>query len=85
MELGVVMKVTVRLFARYREIVRDAEITVEVGDGATVVILIEKLVGKYPDFPADPHMVAVNAEYVEPEMILHEGDEVAFFPPFSGG
>ncbi|MBI2082183.1 MAG: MoaD/ThiS family protein [Deltaproteobacteria bacterium] len=28
---------------------------------------------------------AVNWEYVEPEMVVHEGDEVAFIPPVSGG
>ena len=79
------MKVTVKLFARYREIVGDSEVEIEIDNGATVVSLIAKLVEKYPDFPTDPYMVAVNAEYVEPDMILHEGDEVAFFPPFSGG
>ena len=79
------MKVTVKFFARYREIVGDAEIEVEIDNGATVAGLIAKLVGKYPGFPADPYMVAVNAEYVEPDTILHEGDEAAFFPPFSGG
>ncbi|MFC1999118.1 molybdopterin converting factor subunit 1 [Chloroflexota bacterium] len=79
------MKVTVKFFARYREIVGDAEVALEVDDGATVAGLISKLVEQYPDFPTDPHMAAVNAEYVEPDTILHEGDEAAFFPPFSGG
>ena len=79
------MKVTVKFFARYREIVGESEIEVEIGDGASVSSLIAKLVDKYPDFPTNPNMVAVNAEYVEPDTILHEGDEAAFFPPFSGG
>ena len=79
------MKVTVKFFARYREIVGESEIEVEIDNGANVASLIAKLVEKYPDFPTDPHMAAVNAEYVEPDTILHAGDEAAFFPPFSGG
>jgi molybdopterin converting factor subunit 1 len=79
------MKVTVKFFARYREIVGTEDVEVELDDGANVTSLLENLVDKYPDFPADPYMVAVNAEYVEPDAILHEGDEAAFFPPFSGG
>jgi molybdopterin synthase sulfur carrier subunit len=79
------MKVTVRFFARYREIVGAEEVEVEIDDNATVSSLLAKLVTQYPDFPTDPYMVAVNAEYVEPDTILQQGDEAAFFPPFSGG
>jgi molybdopterin converting factor subunit 1 len=28
---------------------------------------------------------AVNQEFAGPEAVLHEGDEVAFFPPVTGG
>jgi molybdopterin synthase sulfur carrier subunit len=79
------MKVTVKFFARYRDIVGKSEIEVELGDGSTVASLIAKLSDQYTDFPADPSMVAVNAEYVDNEVTLSKGDEVAFFPPFSGG
>jgi len=79
------MRVTVKFFARYREIVGSEDVEVVLDDGATVASLVDKLVEKYWDFPTDPHMTAVNAEYVEPDTILHEGDEAAFFPPFSGG
>ena len=79
------MKVEVKFFARYREIVGSEDVDLELDDGTTVVSLIARLVEKYPEFPSDPHMAAVNAEYVEPDVILNDGDEVAFFPPFSGG
>lgn len=29
--------------------------------------------------------MAVNTEYAGPEALLKDGDEVAFFPPLSGG
>lgn len=32
-----------------------------------------------------PPMVAVNEEYVSPEQLLHDGDELAFIPPVAGG
>lgn len=35
-------------------------------------------------FP-DNLLVAVNQEYTSPEAMLNDGDEVAFFPPVTGG
>ena len=58
------MKVTVKFFARYREIVGNDEVGIDVDDGATTVGLIARLAKEYPGFPPDPHMVAVNAEYM---------------------
>ena len=79
------MKLTVKFFARYREITGNDEVEIDVEDGSTVAGLIARLAEEYPGFPADPHMVAVNAEYIEGDAALNLGDEVAFFPPFSGG
>ncbi len=30
-------------------------------------------------------LVAVNMEYAEPDSVVRDGDEVAFFPPVTGG
>ena len=30
-------------------------------------------------------VVAVNADYAEPETVLHNGDDVCLIPPVSGG
>ena len=79
------MKITAKFFARYREVVGSDEIGIDIEDGATVASLIARLVKEYPGFPSDPHMVAVNAEYIDGDAALNPGDEVAFFPPFSGG
>jgi molybdopterin synthase sulfur carrier subunit len=34
---------------------------------------------------ADNVLVAVNMDYVERDYIVQDGDEVAFFPPVTGG
>lgn len=35
-------------------------------------------------FPAQL-LVAVNQEYTEPHRLVNDGDEIAFFPPVTGG
>ena len=35
-------------------------------------------------FP-DDILVAVNQEYTEADILVNDGDEVAFFPPVTGG
>jgi len=30
-------------------------------------------------------VVAVNADYAEPDVVLHQGDDVCLIPPVSGG
>lgn len=79
------MKVTARFFARYREMVGNSEIEIEIEEGATVAALAQRLNQLYPELPSNPTMVAVNAEYVESDFRLSLGDEAAFLPPLSGG
>jgi molybdopterin converting factor subunit 1 len=81
------MRVTVRLFARLRDIAGAAELTREVAAGATIGSLWRDLAAEYPGL--DPYersiSSAVNADYARMDQALHDGDEVAFLPPVSGG
>jgi molybdopterin synthase sulfur carrier subunit len=57
---------------------------------ATVQALMDHLAERHPRFAeamAAPGVVrcAVNQEYADPAMPLRPGDEVAFFPPVTGG
>jgi molybdopterin converting factor subunit 1 len=77
------MKVKVRLFASLREEVGVKETEVELETGATANSLWRKVV-QDKDMPRGV-MTAVNLNYAGPETRLSDGDEVAFFPPVTGG
>ena len=81
------MRVTVRLFARLRELGGTGELVSEVPDGSTVAAVWQSLVRDFPAFAAyEPSLsCAVNAEYAKFTTAVSDGDEVAFMPPVSGG
>jgi molybdopterin converting factor subunit 1 len=79
--------VPVRLFARYREAVGRDRVEVEVSPGATVEDVWTALATAHPALARyRPHtLFAVGNEYVGAEHRIHRGEEVACFPPVSGG
>jgi molybdopterin converting factor subunit 1 len=81
------MRVTVRLFARLRELAGTGEIARDVSEPATVEAVWNGLVRDYPDMaPYQPSLsCAVNAEYARFRSAVNDGDEIAFLPPVSGG
>lgn len=81
------MRVTVRLFARLRDIAGTAELTRDVPPGATVSTVWAELSEEFPGMAdyARSMSVAVNADYARMDHTVSDGDEVAFLPPVSGG
>ena len=81
------MRVTVRLFARLRDLGGAGELSREVAPGGTVADLWRGLVREFPGFEAYGQSLscAVNAEYAKFHTRIADGDEVAFLPPVSGG
>lgn len=81
------MFVTVRLFARLRELAGTSELTRELPDGSTALAAWRSLAADFPAMaPLEPSIsCAVNEEYARMTITLHDGDEVAFLPPVSGG
>jgi molybdopterin converting factor subunit 1 len=79
--------VTVRLFARLREIAGTPDLRVELPDGSTVRDAWEAVVTKHRGIDALTSSVscAVNEEYSRMSAPVRDGDEVAFLPPVSGG
>lgn len=81
------MKVRVKFFAILRERVGAGDITVEIQDGSTVADLWRMLQQNHPklNVPGIRLLYAVNQNYVSPDEVLKEMDEVVFVPPVSGG
>ena len=81
------MHVTIRLFARLRELAGASELARTVPDGASAVDAWQVLVSEFPAMKDYGRSIscAVNEEYARLTATLHDGDEVAFLPPVSGG
>lgn len=83
------MKVVVRYFASLREVLGAAE-TIEAADGSTVAELRDALIargGAHAQALARTRAVrtALDQTLCAETSALHEGAEVAFFPPVTGG
>lgn len=80
--------INVLFFAQVRELVGCDSLTVE-GDFANVEALREHLAARGDRWALalEPGklLAAVNQTLVEPGHALASGDEVAFFPPVTGG
>jgi molybdopterin converting factor subunit 1 len=82
------MRVTVRLFARLRDLAGGSgELVRDVAAPATVQTVWDALVAEMPRLVEyeKTMSVAVNAEYARMAAPVNEDDEVAFLPPVSGG
>ena len=77
------MSIEVKFFASLRERVGKSGCTLKSSN-------IENVTDVWREAVADLAMpentlVAVNMEYVDTAQGVHDGDEVAFFPPVTGG
>ncbi|HIH02235.1 TPA: molybdopterin converting factor subunit 1 [Thermoplasmata archaeon] len=81
------MRIKVKLFASFREIVGQKEEEVEVDVGTTVKQLLDSYIERFPQMERyrDHIILSVNREYGAGSLELREGDEVSFLPPVSGG
>ena len=81
------MRVTIRLFARLRDLAGSGELVRDMPEAATVHAVWRSLVEEMPTLGEYERTmsVAVNADYSRMSAVVHDGDEVAFLPPVSGG
>jgi sulfur-carrier protein len=75
--------IRVKYFASLRERLGRGEDIIGLESGSTVADVWAS-VGQGEPMPANL-LVAVNLEYAEPGQVVQDGDEVAFFPPVTGG
>jgi len=81
------VRVTVRLFARLRDIAGTAELARDLPAGATIGDVWRQLAGEFPEIARYERSIstAINADYARMDQVIGEGDEIAFLPPVSGG
>jgi molybdopterin converting factor subunit 1 len=79
--------VTIRLFARLRELAGAAELTRDVAEGSTALDVWNGLAREFPPLAdyTSAVSVAVNEEYARLHSSVRDGDDIAFLPPVSGG
>ena len=77
----------VKLFAKAKDLVGSPEVQIPWSDGQTVANLKQRLGELHPTIsPLVPRLlVAVNNDYASDTTPLSVTDEVACFPPVSGG
>ena len=81
------MQITVKLFGAVREAAGAKELSLDLPAGARPADIWDRLVADYPDVErfGTRLAVSVNLEIRAFDVRLHDGDEVAFLPPVSGG
>jgi molybdopterin synthase sulfur carrier subunit len=74
----------VRYFASMRDRMGRGEEAVSFSPGQVTVEDLWKKVSGGESLPSNT-LVAVNMEYTDGKAVLKDGDEIAFFPPVTGG
>ena len=80
-------QIQLRAFATVRQALGASILSLELRTDTTVTELLDRLKADFP--PVSPYLdrivITVNQQYVDRSHTLQNGDEVAIFPPVSGG
>ncbi len=77
------MTITIQFFASLREQTGKSQTTLPHKPNLTALSVWQQSTDNM-EMP-DNTLCAINMEYVKPETPVNDGDEVAFFPPVTGG
>jgi sulfur-carrier protein len=77
------MSINIQFFASLREQVGQSQITLPYTTPVNVLTVWAESTGSM-EMP-DNTLCAINMEYVKPDVVVSDGDEIAFFPPVTGG
>ena len=85
-EVKSTMRLRVRFFSALRRVTGQSELDYNFS-GRTAGQLWDDLSQRFPELTpfTESRAIAVNLKHTTPGHVLKEGDEVAFFPPVSGG
>jgi molybdopterin synthase sulfur carrier subunit len=81
------MSIRILFFASLADIAGTRETSLEASEVTDVISIFNRFA---KDFPAletyrSSVLLALNSEFARPSSPVRDGDEVAFFPPVSGG
>lgn len=82
------MRVRVLLFATLKDLLGRKQLDLALDDEqATVAMVRQALIAQYPQASANlsAALAAINEEFATADDAVRDGDQVAFFPPVSGG
>ena len=78
------MQVSVKYFASLRELMGESSVFIDI-DKKSSIDDVWQHVTKNKKIELDNVMATVNMEYVKSSYVIRDGDEIAFFPPVTGG
>jgi len=77
------MSITVKFFASLRETIGKADVSLDTDNITTAADVWQIATDNHE--PIGNMLVAINMEYANLDESVKDGDEVAFFPPVTGG
>ncbi|WBA80797.1 MoaD/ThiS family protein [Endozoicomonas sp. GU-1] len=82
--------ITVRFFASFREKLNCEQLTLEEGEYAPLLSALKSQLADQGEgwrevMMSERTLVAINQTMTRQDVTLQSGDEVAFFPPVTGG
>ncbi len=81
--MGILNMITIKFFASLREEVGKNELQIEASEQLTIAKIWNQVCD---GIPLPNHvLMAINMEYTDSNALVKDGDEVAFFPPVTGG
>ena len=78
------MQVSVKYFASLRELMGESSVFIDI-DKESSIDDVWQHVTKNKKIELDNVMATANMEYVKSSYVIRDGDEIAFFPPVTGG
>lgn len=79
--------VTVKLFAAFQDAFKVPELVLEFPSTVPVASILQACIDQHPELEQWRKVTqfGVNLEFVTPDTLLKDGDEVVLIPPVSGG
>ena len=74
--------IEIKFFASLRETLGMESTSIDAKTGITIRQIWEQVTTE--EYPVNT-LCAINMDYAKPDDVVNDGDEVAFFPPVTGG